>query len=236
MNHVHGGATWIVLTMSLMLVGAADSLEKTAVRIDSRSGDGWDASATCSVTYANTCTGWLWVWNDWIPREVAGVLFEPCCEGASLISTQAYFWTGAPPGWGFTGTLAIQSVVFDCPGEVIDSFAFLPSAGSTVDYWTVPPGPALLTYQNGPAPESPHGIPTDHPAAGPTGPQACGLCYPSTRLTHMFRFGTPNTPLCPGEPLSDGVCDAEALLWYASFDCPVALQNTSWAALKNMYR
>ncbi|MBZ0267963.1 hypothetical protein K8I85_07395, partial [bacterium] len=82
----------------------------------------------------------------------------------------------------------------------------------------------------------PAAFPTDHPAAGPTGPQACDLCYPSTRTIHTFRFGNADSPLCPGSPLNDGVCDAEALYWSAQFSCAISVEPTSWGSLKNLYR
>ena len=103
----------------------------------------------------------------------------------------------------------------------------------------IPDGPVVVTYTNGPFPSN-HGIATDHPAAGPTGPQACGLCFPSTRSTHTFLYGTPASPLCPGEPLNDGVCDAELLGWSVTYACvhdgPDAVEQASWGAIKNLYR
>lgn len=226
------------LALALLLASApAFALQRTSVRMDRNAGDEWDAAATCSVTYANTCTGWLWVWSDWEPLESFGVVFEPCCEGGVLKSTQTYFWTGAPAGWGFTGTLSIRTVVFDCPGDVIASRPYLPQVGPTIDFWTAPAGPVVLMHRVGPGWGNFATLPTDHPAAGPTGPQACGFCFPTTRVVHTFRFGTPDSPLCPGEPFNDGICDAEALLWYAGFDCPaVGVQLTTWAALKALYR
>ncbi|MBZ0267708.1 hypothetical protein K8I85_06100 [bacterium] len=231
-------AVTMTLLTTLLAAVPALSLERTAIRADRMTRDGWDAGASCTVTYANTCTGWLWVWSGWSPTEVFGVIFEPCCESGSLVSTQAYFWTGAPPGWGFTGTLAIQEVAADCPGTVIDSHPLLPPTGPVIDIWTAPPGPVALTYRTAPSVpfDGPVKIPTDHPAAGPTGPPACGLCYPTTRVTHTFRFGNAMSPLCPGERLNDGVCDAEALYWYGGFHCAVSVEESSWGALKNLYR
>jgi len=213
------------------------ALQRTSVRVDRAEPEGWHAGTSCAVTYANICTGWLWVWSGWDPLESVGVIFEPCCEGASLTSTQAYFWTATPSGWGFTGTLSIHTVVSDCPGDVIASRACVPYPGPNIDIWTAPPGPVALLWRNGPGVGTPAGIPSDHPAAGPTGPDACGFCFPTTRVTHMFRFGFPDSPLCPGDRFNDGVCDAEALFWQANFDCPtVDMEPATWGTLKALYR
>jgi hypothetical protein len=76
---------------------------------------------------------------------------------------------------------------------------------------------------------------SDHPAAGPTGPQACGVCYPAMRETRSFEFGTVADPLCPGEPYFDGVCNAE-LIWSFSFACAVHTDDSSWGKIKTLYR
>ncbi|MBZ0267916.1 hypothetical protein K8I85_07160, partial [bacterium] len=154
------------------------------------------------------------------------------------------FWTGAPSGWGFTGVLTVSDASNGCPGTEFGSHPVLPVNGAVADTWTgIPAGPVVLTYEFGPAdpdewppPPSRVSIPTDHPAAGPTGPQACGYCYPSTRPIHTFHFGTSDSPLCPGSPLNDGVCDAEALYWSAQFSCAISVEPTSWGSLKNLYR
>jgi hypothetical protein len=224
----------LVLSGSLALPSAA--LEKTALRADRSPADGWDAGASCYVTYANICTGWLWLWNEWEPDEVIGVVLDPCCSGGFLAETQVYFWTGAPVGYGFTGVLTISRVANGCPGQVINSRPLLPVAGPVVDAWDAPFGPVALTYTCGPGKGSPHGIVTDHPAAGPTGPEACGLCYPSTRPTHSFHFGTPTSPLCPGSPWSDGACNAEIYGWSGGFLCQVGVGPSTWGAVKNLYR
>ncbi|MBZ0266889.1 hypothetical protein K8I85_01930 [bacterium] len=213
------------------------ALEKTTVRADRGSADGWEARASYTITYGNICTGWLWVWDGWDPGDVVGVIFTPgwICQ---VVATQAYFWTGAPSGYGFTGTLAVRSVLNGCPGPVTyGSIPYLPEDGPVVNVWS---GwwyePSALTFTCGPGVGSPHTIPTDHPAAGPTGPQACALCFPSTRPTHTFYFGTAESPLCPGSPLNDGVCDAEALYWSAAVNCFGAVDETSWGRTKNLYR
>lgn len=226
----------------LATAGSARSLERVEVRADRSSSDGWDAGSSCTITYANTCTAWLWVWTG-DEDDVMGVVFEPCCESGQLVSTQAYFWTGAPQGWGCTGTLTVSEVVDDCLGTVYDSRPCLPGGGyggwAETDVWAdLPPGRVALTYTFGYVThlEITPTIPSDHPAAGPTGPQACGLCYPSGRVGHFFSFGTATSPLCPGERMNDGVCDAEAMFWSAGFSCAVSITESSWSAVKGMYR
>jgi hypothetical protein len=229
--------TAFVLAAMLVFATSGLALEKTAVRADDRANaDGWDAGASCSVTYANTCTGWLWVWSGWSPGVRFGVIFEPCCAGGALAATQAYFWTGSPSGYGFTGTLSIESVAGGCPSGVIASHSVLPPQGPVVDLWTAPAGPVALVSTTGPGVGNPYSMPTDHPAAGPTGPQACGSCFPSTRPIHTFVWGTAASPLCPGSTFNDGICDSEGLLWSAAFNCGVSVEENTWGAVKNLYR
>lgn len=76
---------------------------------------------------------------------------------------------------------------------------------------------------------------TDHPSAGPTGIQACGTCFPSTRAVHSYIWGTPTAPLCPGEVPADAVCHAE-WLFEAAFANSDATGPSSWGHLKALYR
>lgn len=240
-------AGFVATVLLTVTVAPAAALERTEVRADRNPADPWDAGASCTVTYANRCTGWLWLWRDFHEDEVVGVVFDPCCSNGTVAATQMYFWTGSPLGYGFTGTLSLSPVVAGCPGAPYHSRPLLPPffGGPVVDAWSgIPPGPVALTYTYGrivdpnhpPKQPPPAAVPTDHPAAGPTGPQACGLCYPSTRTIHTFRFGSADSPLCPGSPLNDGVCDAEALFWSAQFSCAVAVEPTTWGSLKSLYR
>jgi len=87
----------------------------------------------------------------------------------------------------------------------------------------------------GDAPGNPASIATDHPAAGPTGPAACGACYPTTRVSHSFYWGNAASPLCPGSALNDGVCDAEFLIEIVA-TCTDYILPESWAAVKQLYR
>lgn len=236
--------TAFVLAAMLVFATSGLALEKTAVRADRNvENGGWDAGATCTVAYANICTGWLWVWSGWSPSDQLGVIFDPdCCapDGGALTVAQAYFWTGAPSGYGFTGTLSVTDVVAGCPGPTVYAAqpVLPPALGGPVGIAAAAPaGSAALVYQFGPGLANPSVVPTDHPAAGPTGPQSCGTCYPTTRPTHSFYFGTPTSPLCPGSGLNDGICDSELLFWSAAFTCGgVSVDETSWGAVKNLYR
>jgi hypothetical protein len=236
------------MTASVMALvfgaGAAHGLEIRRVEATTEFTTGWDTGATCSVSYANTCTGWRYVWGGWEEGERVGVVFEPCCGNGLLVGTQVFFTDGAPSGYGYTGTLAISEAISgDCPGAPYQSLPFVPSGvpyggRAFVHSWSgIPPGPVVLTYTftddwRGYNPT----VPTDAPAGGPTGPQSCGLCYPSSRPTHTFYFGTAVSPLCPGWPFNDGVCDAELLHWNAQFSCTVAVERATWGSLKNLYR
>ncbi len=230
------------LTLILVVSGpTAEALEKTAVPLDAgRDASNWAAgTSTCSVTYANTCTGWLWLWSGWSATDTVGEVFEPCCSKAILIATNLYVWTGSPSGYGFTGTVSVSDAdVNGCAAGLLGSAVLLPISGSNVNVWDVSAAKSVvLTYRLGDSGvPDPFTIPTDHPAAGPTGPQSCGFCYPLDRTIHSFYYGNATTALCPGSTLNDDICDAEWLRWAAAFECPDAVVPESWSAVKSLYR
>jgi len=228
-----------VLLAVLLVPAATPALERTSSR--PADDDGWNASpGLCTVSYYNVCTGWVWLWQQLEGGERVGVVFDPCCDHAVLSSSAVHFWTGTPAGYGFTGVYSIHSANADgCPidpplvGEI-----FLPRSGWNTRTTNLPlQGPIVASVVLGPAGLGTATLTTDHPAAGPTGPTACGMCYPTTRATHSFRYGTVTSPLCPGSPLDQGLCDVE-VLWMASMDCADlhAVESRTWASIKALYR
>ncbi|HET9886469.1 MAG TPA: hypothetical protein VFR10_03060 [bacterium] len=100
--------------------------------------------------------------------------------------------------------------------------------------------PHHLIYTTGPAPNNPLALASDYPGQGPTGPNACGTCYPSDREVRSFYFGTESFPICPGVPFEADGCKAE-LLWILDgiFDYPggpVSIESQSWGKIKSLYR
>jgi hypothetical protein len=79
------------------------------------------------------------------------------------------------------------------------------------------------------------GYVTDHPAAGPTGPPACGVCYDEQRPTRSFQWGKAVVPVCPGVPFHDEVCNAE-LIWEFGFNCPVSIDDSTWGRIKTLHK
>jgi hypothetical protein len=236
--------TAFVLTAMLVLATSGLALEKSTAQLnDARGNDGWAAGTTCSVSYYNTCTGWLWVWSGWSPTDIVGMTLDSCCpanNASTLVATNLYCWSGAPTGYGFTGTVSVSSSAAGCPAGVLASQSLLPASGNNVNLWGLPADDQLVvTFQhaNSVLPD-PIAWGSDHPAAGPTGPASCGSCFPSTRTIHSFYYGNATTALCPGSSLNDGVCDAEWLLWAASFSCEpvVSVDDASWGSVKNLYR
>jgi len=236
-----------LVLLSVLLPGSATALEKTLQRFpDER--DWTSSGANCELAYYNVCTGWVWVWSGWQPNERVGVVFDACCSNARLVSTWLYVWTGAPGGYGFTGTFTIQAADENgCPtGPPLLGDLFNPHHGNEIGNWrfpTVLPMPipdrcvAMITF--GPGSYTPIALPSDHPPAGPTGPPACGTCYPMGRPPHSFRYGTVDLPLCPGTPLTGetgNLCSAE-LLFTAELTCtgPEEEQRT-WHSIEGLYR
>jgi hypothetical protein len=228
---------------------ASFGLEKTAVRIDDleRPGD-WDAATVCQIAYYNYCTGWLWAWSGWSTYDMVGVCYETCCSDpgltAELQSTREWIFSALPPGRGFTGTIDIWAADENyCPASVLASQLFSFYSGWNQHAWEMSvPDAFVVTVTCGPAPFALSRFVSDRPAAGPTGPQACGTCYQLHRLTHSYYFGTPGTMLCPGEKLNDGVCDIE-WLWDVALLCDSSVgandwygETRSWATVKGLYR
>jgi hypothetical protein len=224
----------------LLVASASFALEKTAVRATNVERPGtWNAQTTCSVAYYNFCTGWLWVWSGWSPYDVVGVCYNTCCdpgETSVLMTTWERVWTGAPTGYGFTGVIEVRNGCDYCVSPLAGQ-PFYFYTGWNGHAWGFPVAdPFLVTVEFGPTPGAPTRIASDHPAIGPTGPQACGYCYPMPRTCHSFYYGTSTSPLCPGTSLTDGVCCVE---WY--WDCalvcePVGVEQQSWTNIKALYK
>lgn len=233
-------ATFLCLAVALSLANG-HALEKTVEWSDPDDVPPWDVQVTCTVVYYNYCTGWVWNWGGWGPNEVVGQAVETCCsEGSDLVQSRFRVRDSAPAGYGFTGSVAVHTTdPGPCPGSVITSQTFLPTEGwQVVDWGSVPvPSQFVVTMTFGPTSGNPARIRTDHPSAGPTGPDACGYCYPLTRVAHAYQYGTVESPLCPGIPFDDpgSTCDEE-LLWDHTLHCAVAVNSASWGRVKSLYR
>jgi hypothetical protein len=224
---------------SILFASNSWSLEKRAVPALDRA-DAWNSGATCHLSYYNICTGWIWVWSSILHRERFGVVFAP---GAShqLLQSSIYVVESSPPGYNYTGTIAVHHVdANDCPsGPAIASQPFLPTSVFHLTDWGGLPVPAefalVVTKLESEGPPNPARFATDHPAAGPTGPQACGACYPATRVNRSFLWGDTVDPVCPGSTFDDGVCDAQ-LYWDVSLTCLVSTETSSWGKIKELYK
>jgi hypothetical protein len=234
--------TAFVLAASLVCATSALALEKTAARLtDDTRPDGWNAGSSCSVRYYNTCTGWVWIWSGWGPGDTIGACFENCCapDGGVLATSWAYVWTAAPSGYGFTGTIAVSTADANCcPDTQLGSQTFLPISGWNSYAWGLNTGAGsfVVSVTHGATSGNPLAYASDHPLAGPTGPAACGSCFPTTRVEHSFYYGVGGS-LCPGSSLNDGSdCGAE-WLWDAELTCiPISVEESSFGQIKNLYR
>lgn len=183
-----------ILTVFALALGGptvADALEKRAEYVDLEDDRAWHSSRSgIVVQYYNTCTGWVWVWDGWDPFDVVGqyAAFATYSWAGPLMSSWWFFGEGAPAGYGFTGTTEVWAADENrCPtGAPLASQAFLPESGWNHVSWTGMNAQSsddtyAVTVTFGAAENNPAEVWTDHPAAGPTGPQACGTCYPSER-------------------------------------------------------
>ena len=232
-------ATALALSLIAIVPDHVSALEKAAAPFDGEN-DAWSAGgASASISYYNICTGWIWVWSGWEDGDRLGLQVDSFGFGCYLLSHFTYFVSAAPSGYGFTGTAGVHTADSnDCPVGTLATQPFLPITGWNLLTWNVPtPGSFVLTYDFASAQglPNPAAIATEHPAAGPTGPAACGTCYPTNRTNHSFYFGTGASPLCPGSPLNDGLCDAQ-FLWDVQMACPFPVDETSWGQIKGLYR
>jgi hypothetical protein len=228
-----------------LLASPALGLEKAARAFADDEPPEWRAAATtCSLVYYNLCFGWVWTWSGWTPNERYGVSFDTCCPGGTnLVQAFLYYWSPAPSGYGFTGSVDVWAAdANECPtGPALHSQPHLPAQGwNSISFGpsgaAVPDG-FVLTYTVGDAPwTDPHALATDFPASGAAGePAACGTCYPTTRSVRSFYYGTSTSPLCPGIPFFDGTCDVE-FLWDARVACAISVEADSWGKIKAVYR
>jgi hypothetical protein len=239
--------TAFVLAASLVVASTGLALEKTAMRVtDEGRGDDWAAgSLTCTVQYYNICTGWVWVLSGFPDDDArVGTTFTDCDpdNSCALDSNFMFFVSAAPAGYGFTGTASVYAAdANECPtGAPLAQQSLLPvSFWNLLNWGGLPvPNSFVIEYQFASTQGLPNplAIGADHPAAGPTGPQACGTCYPTSRVNHSYYFGNSTTTLCPGSVLfNDGICDAQ-LLFDAAMTCVVSVEDQSWGAVKNLYR
>jgi len=228
-----------VLSAMLCLASASIALEKTSV-LDTQAGDGWTSGATCSIIYYNRCNGWSFGWSGFGDGGKLGVCADNCCspDAGVVTATQLRVFSPSSTGYGFTGTAAITNVDSNCcPTNVLASVPYLPTGPFDVHFWSQAVGAQFAVVYTLAGDANNGVIGTDHPSAGPTGPQACGFCYPLTRPNHTYFWGNnASGPLCPGSTLNDGVCDTQLRLdiWMAC--TPVSVEDSSWGSVKNLYR
>lgn len=219
----------------------APALERApSRRVNADAHDSWSGSSTETIRYYNICTGWVWLWPFGNEDDRIGVVFDAGFSGA-LNVTWVLTYSGAPVGWGYTGTIAVHAVDGDdCPVDPpLVSQRYIPpvtNAWTPVAWGGTPVPPRFAVVITSPSPLGmPGSIASDHPGSGPTGPMACGVCYPSTRVTHSYDWGVKTEQRCPGDPLFDGFCNAELML-DASVRGAVSLESDSWGHIKALYR
>lgn len=226
----------IAAVSTILVAGNGSALERAA-RPAPDAHDGWSRGSTCTIAYYNICTGWIWTWSNWAPGDRVGTAFPSPC-GISLVSQWLYVPEPAPSGYGFTGSIGAYSIdANQCPvASPVESQPFLPVAGWNVFEWQAQTWSRFaMVVEVGPVPGTPLGLASDHPAPTPVGGAACGNCYPDTRVTHSFHWGTSASPLCPGVPLFDGFCNAELLL-DVDMTAVFAVEPVTWGRLKSLYR
>ncbi len=230
--------------VATLLASPAFALEKSSQRLsDTDRADIWRGSSSCTLQYYNICTGWIWIWSGFAPSAQFGVSFTSCCTigyTTGVGAVWSYFYTGAPSGYSFTGTIDVfDADASQCPtGAAIASQAFLPVTGwNSTDFGgiPVPDRTFAVAVTFGAGASNPAAVASDHPAGVGAEAPACGTCYPIDRANHSFDYGTTSAPLCPGSSFNDGVCDAQLLI-DADVSCAVSVEQNTWGAVKALYR
>ena len=226
-----------VLAALLMFATSGLALEKTAVRGVETKGD-WNAgTSSCSVGYYNICTGYIWVWSGWAANSVMGTVYDTCClpgQDSNVTSTFFYYRTGAPASYGFTGTASLTDVdANDCPTATLASQPILPASGWNFLLWGTAV-PARFAQVHVIADNLAFGSPVTVATDGAGG--ACGVCFPTTRTTNSYTWGTTGSPLCPGFAMNDGACNVEFLTNATLVCAGVSVEDESWGSIKNLYR
>jgi len=231
-----------VSSVVFALATSGSALERVARRApDDAHADGWTAQGSCTVIYYNICTGWIWLFSFNLGAEF-GMCVDTCCgpgEGGGLQTSWQYFATAGAPGYGFTGVSTVYAADAHCcpAGAPISSQPLLPVAGWNGLAWGVyVPSRFIFTFGTPVVPNYAPAI-TDHPLAGPTGPAACGTCYPTTRVNHSFIYTYGPYVFCPGSTFFDGLCDSQ-LFWDVAINCTCCpgVEPQSWGAIKSLYR
>ena len=232
-----------LLLHASMAPAPISALEKHLSRAPEVDSPDWSASATTTIRYYNTCTGWTWTWSGWDAGDRMGFCFDVGGSGGLLSETSMYIegdtWYC---GYGFTGTISIRDGC-DCSAGVVAVQPWCPLfdglGWQTTAWGGVPVPPTFQLRIDWAVPTgwlgNPNGLVSDHPAAGATGPPACGTCFPSSRVVRSRYFDSLGTYCPSGVALDDGVCHAEFLV-EASLQGAVGLQEESWGGIKTLYR
>ncbi|NNE44203.1 MAG: hypothetical protein HKN12_08330 [Gemmatimonadetes bacterium] len=227
----------LALPLLLALASPGNALEKSSRQMTAEPTHTWAAATTVTIAYYNNCTGWVWTWSGWSPGEALGVCYDSMDPaGATLNATWALTFTPAPSGYGFTGTISVEDKC-DCTGSTLASQPYLAGpSGWNATAWAVVVPQTFLVKIDWVAPSGltvPTGLASDHPFAGPTGPTACGTCFPTTRAVRTTYYGVGGAS-CPGTTLSDGLCDIE-MMWSAAMKTATSVDEKTWGQVKALY-
>lgn len=229
----------------------AAALEKNSGRMPVPPGDEWiPAGSAWTVSYYNVCTGWVWNWSGLECGEQIGVGFrnDICPFDGLLHAILLYCPSESPAGYAYTGTVSIYEADAEyhpVSGGTLGTWPFLFDRGwNAISGGGIPlPDYFLVVAKIGEHvhPSTTAFFTTDHPAAGPAGPQAAGHCYANSRETHTFFYGTHDPATGHRQPLHDVVGAAE-LLWHYSGEVPIGVNcdedvtPCTWGRIKALYR
>lgn len=210
---------------------------------------GWSANVTCSILYANYCNGYVYAFDE------SGFRFNDanwgqhyqktdCCgpgESSVITSTTTYTWTGAPFGYGFTGTVSIYAATAGtkCPtGSPLASQPWANASGQATWLWGIDCTKSFVQLVNTGPNGAFYSFASDAPSVG-QGPGNMDPCQSPTP-TNSFFYGVGGIN-CPGSELTASIVPnsttVSLFFWSAQKVCkPVSVQESTFGQIKGLYR
>jgi hypothetical protein len=236
-----------MLAVSVAGNGFALDRAKTLTQIgdESRDPSPWGSTDYCTLSYYNTCTGWIYVWGGWSVSDVVGVAFDPAScppkadECATLLGAWFYF-RNTYPTYGYTAAVgcATQGSVPSHLGAV----TYLSDPQEWIERWNwvdlanchVGGGGVAIIHFTATGPLS---------MATEALPLSCGggskICQTCPQPANSYYYGSLATGNFSGSSFYAGVYNPSAtdILMDIVVACvgPTAVESSSWGNLKAMY-
>lgn len=123
------GRILALVAILLSLAGRSDAIERPILLKETAGRDAAPDQQGCplepnltgdcgNLRYYNLCSGYLWIYSNFLPGEGAGVRFSgPCISGDGRVERAITYWRNVAPGYGYTVDILLDadSDGDDCP-------------------------------------------------------------------------------------------------------------------------